>query len=115
MLYKKMGDKIAIEHFVKTVSGSAVLKNIQNKRKKFEMQIDEALQKHQDELTQKQINTNKLKQELLVLAEIILERSHIIKEFFKFKVSVEDEKSTKIPKEKTTEDHLNLLDSFFKV
>lgn len=119
MKEKKTGGHLAIEHLVKTITGNLAVKGIQEKRKKLEAQIEVALLKHAEMLFKKKMNHNKIKDELQTLANVILERSQLIDEFFKCKVVVSLDKtvlrSDQDDAKKTVKEHLSILDKHFKV
>lgn len=116
---RQTGDNFAIEHLVKTITGNLVVKGLQEKRKKIEERIEDALLKHAEMLFKKKINHTRIKEELQMLANVIIERYNLTDEFFKYKITVSTDKPNPhhAPdnNKKTVEDHLSILDTLFKV
>ena len=79
-----------IEELVTTVSGTAILKSLDEKRNRYKSEIELAIQKKYSKLQEKKISIEAVRQSMLELVAALLEKSRIIDDFFKFKIKLQD-------------------------
>lgn len=95
-----------LNHLAETVSGEAMIKELQEKRKRYLDRIQAVMKKNEDEIKKKKIDQETLLRDLEIIAQNLLERNEKLDEFFKFKVNIEDESSS-VEDEEVSDDDIN--------
>lgn len=80
-----------LDHLAQTISGEAMIKELQEKRRRYLDRIKEVMKKNEDEIKRKQIDQETLIRDLEIIAQNLLERNEKLDEFFKFKVKIDEE------------------------
>ena len=78
-------NKDAIEYLSTHISGQAMLKELEEKRKRYLERIQEAMILHENELKKKSINTETLLRDLELVAQSLTDRNKKMDEFFQLK------------------------------
>jgi len=93
-----------LNHLAETISGEAMIKELQEKRKRYLERIQEVMKKNEDEIKKKKIDQETLLRDLEIIAQNLLERNEKLDEFFKFKVNIDDETESKTEENSQDED-----------
>lgn len=80
-----------LNHLAETVSGEAMMRELQEKRNRYLDRIQQVMKKNEDEIKKKKIDQETLLRDLEIIAQNLLERNEKLDEFFKFKVKIEDD------------------------
>jgi hypothetical protein len=93
-----------INHLAETVSGEAMIKELEQKRKRYLERIEEVMRKNESEIKKRNIDQETLLRDLEIIAQSLLERNEKLDEFFKFKVNIEEDSKTQEDESETDEE-----------
>ena len=80
-----------IDHLASTVSGEAMVRELEQKRNRYLDRIKQVIAKNEKEIKAKHINQETLLRDLEIIAQNLLDRNEKLDEFFKFKVNIEED------------------------